>query len=125
MNFFDHSFSIVKTKDPVSEVYVELRRIVNRRLDDSIRARLYAVALYDLRLRLDGNKSLNLRPEVKAKIVQVLLDSPLVVDPVEEISRWTRIFLKFGERMKAIAADNGGFGALFVIPSPSLLSIRQ
>ena len=130
--FFDHAFSILKVEDTISQVYVELRRIVDRSVDDPIRARIYAVALYDLRLLLDRNEprnlrpaeSRNLRPEVRAKIVQVLFDSPLVDDPLKDISKWTTVFLKFGERMKAIAAGNGGLGALIVLPS-SLLSIRQ
>ena len=111
-------------EDTVSQVYVELRRIVDRSVVDPIRARVYAVALYDLRLLLDKNESLKLRPEVKAKIEQVLFDSPLVDDPLEDISKWTRVFLKFGERMRTIAGSNGGLGALIVIPS-SLLTMRQ
>jgi len=107
----------VEAEDTVSQVYIELRRIVDRSVDNPIRARIYAVALYDLRLQLDKKNSLNLRPEVKATIVQVLVDSPLVDDPLEDIS-------KFGERMKDIAAGNGGLGALLVIPS-SILSMRQ
>ena len=93
--FFDHTFSIFKVEDTVSQVYVELRHIVDRSVDDPIRARIYVVALYDLRLLLDRNEprnlrpaeSRNLRPEVKAKIVQVLFDSPLVHDPLKDISK--------------------------------------
>ncbi len=110
--------------DTVSQVYLELRRIVDRRVDDLIRARIYAVALYDLRLLLDRDESLQLRPEVQEKIEQVIFDSPLVDDLLEDVSKWTKMFLKFGERMKAIAMGNGGLGALIVIPS-SLLSVRQ
>lgn len=77
-----------------------------------------------MRLLLGGNESLQLRPEVEAKIERVLFDSPLVDDPLEDISKWTRVFLKFGEGMKSIATDNGGLEALIVIPS-SLLSMRQ
>jgi hypothetical protein len=123
-NFFDHNTSVVVEKETVSKVYVELRRIVNGRTDDPIRARIYAVALYDLRLLLDKNESLQLRPEVKEKIQQVIFDSPLVDDSLEDVSKWTKMFLKFGERMKVIAAKNGGLGALMVIPL-SLMSLRQ
>jgi hypothetical protein len=61
---------------------------------------------------------------VREKIEQVIFDSPLVDDSLEAISKWTKMFLKFGERMKAIAEGNGGLGALIVIPS-SLLTLRQ
>ncbi|KAL9099638.1 MAG: hypothetical protein Q9163_004890, partial [Psora crenata] len=59
-----------------------------------------------------------------AKIEQVLFDSPFVDDPLEDISKWTRVFLKFGERIKTIARGNRRLGALIVIPL-SLLSMRQ
>lgn len=93
-------------------------------VDDPIRARIYAVALYDLRLSLVRNESRSLRPAVMAEIIQILSDSPLVDDRLKDILNWITVFLKTGERMKAITAGNGGFGALIVLPS-SLLSMRQ
>jgi hypothetical protein len=122
--FFDHNTLVVAVEDTVSQVYLQLRHIVSRSVDDPIRARIYAVALYDLRLEVDKRESLQLRPEVREKIEQVIFDSPLVKDSPEDVSKWTKIFLKFGERMKAIAEGNGGLGALIVIPS-SLLTLRQ
>jgi hypothetical protein len=73
---------------------------------------------------LDGDESLQLRPGVKEKIQQVILDLPLVDDSPKDISKWTGMFLKFGQRIRAIAEDNGGLEALIVILS-SLLSLRQ
>lgn len=93
-------------------------------VDDPIRARIYAVALYDLRLSLVRNESRSLRPAVMAEIIQILSDSPLVDGRLKDILNWITVFLKFGERMKAITAGNGEFGALIVLPS-SLLSMRQ
>ena len=61
---------------------------------------------------------------MEAKIEQVLFDSPLVGDSLKDISKWTRVFLKFGEGMKSVATDNEGLEALIVISS-SLLSMRQ
>jgi hypothetical protein len=101
-SFFDHDASVA-----VPKVYLELQRT-----HDPIRARIYAVALYALRLKVDKD------------IGQVIFNSSLVHDSLEDVSRWTNTFLKFGERMKAIADHNGGLGALVVIPS-SLLTIRQ
>ena len=97
---------------------------MDRRVDDPIRARIYAVALFNLRLEVDKRDSFNLRSDVRERIEQVILDSPLIDEPLKDISKWTRLFLKFGERMKDIADANGGLGALMVIPS-SLLSVRQ
>jgi hypothetical protein len=77
----------VAVEDTVSQVYVELRRIVGRRVDDPIRARIYAVALYDLRFEVDKSESLQLRPEVREKIEQVIFDSPLVDDSLGAISK--------------------------------------
>ena len=48
--------------DTISQVFVELRRIVDPSVDDPIHAQTYAVALYDLRLLLDRNEPRNLRP---------------------------------------------------------------
>ena len=77
-----------------------------------------------MRLLLDGNESLQLKSEVEAKIEQVLFDSPLVDDPLKDISKWTRVFLKFGEGMKSITMNNEELEALIVILS-SLLLMRQ
>lgn len=103
---------------------VELRRIMDQSVADPVRGRIYAVALFDLRLLLDENDSLQLRPKVREKIEQVIFDSPFVADSLDDVSKWTKMFLRFGERMKMIAAGNGGLGALIVIPS-WLLSVRQ
>ena len=56
---------MASAQDPVSQVYVKLRRIVDRRIDDLIRERIYAVALFDLRLLLNKGDSLHLRLEVR------------------------------------------------------------
>ncbi|MCJ1258726.1 hypothetical protein MMC24_006559 [Lignoscripta atroalba] len=98
--------------------------IPKRNINDPIRARIYAVTLFDLRLWIDENTSLQLRLKVKEKIVQVISDSPTVNDSLEDVVKWIELYLKFGERMKAIAEGNEGLGALIVIP-PSLLTIRQ
>lgn len=86
-------------QDTVFQVYVKLRRIVDRRIDDSIRARIYAVALFDLRLLLDRRGSVHIRPEVREKIEQVIFDSPLVADSLNDVSKWTKMFLRFGDRI--------------------------
>lgn len=57
--------AVASAQDPVSQVYVKLRRIVDRRIDDLIRERIYAVALFDLRLLLNKGDSLHLRLEVR------------------------------------------------------------
>lgn len=95
-----------------------------RNVDDHIRARIYAVALYDMRLLVDEDESLQLNGDVREKVIQVISKSSTVNDSSEDIVKWTELYLKFGERMKAIAAQNGGLGALIVLPS-SLLTLRQ
>lgn len=121
---FFNQFARLKGASTVSQVYEELRHINQRKVDDPIRTRIYAVALYDLRVLVDEDTSLQLRPEVKEKIVQVISDSPIVSDSPKDVARWTELYLKFGERMKAIAAENGGLGALVLMPSP-LLTLNQ
>lgn len=121
---FFNPFARLKGGSTVSQVYEELRHIHQRKVDDPIRTRIYAVALYDLRVLVDEDTSLQLRTEVKDKIVQVICDSPTVSDSPKDVARWTELYLKFGERMKAIAAENGGLGALIVIPS-QLLTLHQ
>ena len=123
-NTFFNQFARLKGASTVSQVYEELRHINRRQDDDPIRTRIYAVALYDLRVLVDEDTSLQLRPKVKEKIVQVISDSPLVSDSPKDVAKWTKLYLKFGERMKEIAAMNGGLGALVVMPS-SLLTVHQ
>ena len=108
----------------VSQVYEELRHISKRNVDDPIRLRIYAVALCDLRCLVDENFQSLLRPGIKESIAQIIFDSSIVNDSLEEIMRWVELYVKFGQRMKAIADRNGGLGALIVIPS-WLLSLRQ
>lgn len=97
---------------------------MDTRMDDPIRERIYAVALFDLRYLVDEKVSLQLKPEVKQKIVQVISESPVVNDSLENVVKWTELYLKFGERMKEITTRNGGLGVLIVMP-PSLLTLRQ
>ena len=97
---------------------------MGRRVDDPIRARIYAVTLHDLRLKIDEKDSLLLRSEVREKLERIIFDSPLVNESREDVAKWFRLFLKLGERMREIADDNGGLGALIVIPS-SPLTPRQ
>ncbi len=97
---------------------------MERRVDDPIRQRLYSVALFDLRSLVDEKVSLKLNLKVKQKLVQIISESPAVEDSLEDVVKWTELYLKFGERMKEIAMRNGGLGALILIP-PWLLSVRQ
>lgn len=99
-----------------------MRDISERSVADPYRLRLYAVALYDMRLSIDDG--LALRSGTKKRLEQAISDSPQVSETAEEVSKWTQLYLKYGERMKAIARCGGGLGALLVIPS-RLLSFRQ
>lgn len=120
---FFNQFSRLQGVSTVSQVYEELRHM-DTRMDDPIRERIYAVALFDLRYLVDEKVSLQLKPEVKQKIVQVISESPVVNDSLENVVKWTELYLKFGERMKEITTRNGGLGVLIVMP-PSLLTLRQ
>jgi len=93
-------------------------------VDDPVRTRICAVALYDLRLQIDENDYMQLKRGVKNKIIQIISNSSIVNDSLEDVEKWTTLYLKFGERMKAIAMGNGGLGALIMIP-PSLYSVHQ
>lgn len=95
-----------------------------RDIDDPIRLRVYAVALCDLRRLVDRKSDKVLRPGIKELIAQIIVDSPVVKDSLKEVMKWVELYVKFGQRMKTIAACNGGLGALIVIP-PRLLSLRQ
>lgn len=97
---------------------------MQRHIDDPVRARLFAVALYDLRLQLSEDMARRPRSEVKTTIEQVIFQSRVMDEPMEEVVKYTKSFLKFGERMRTIVERNGGIGASMVIPS-SLLSFRQ
>jgi hypothetical protein len=67
---------------------------------------------------------MQLKRGVKNKIIQIISNSSIVNDSLEDVEKWTTLYLKFGERMKAIAMGNGGLGALIMIP-PSLYSVHQ
>jgi len=113
--FFNPSERL-KGASPAAQLYEELRQIAQRKVDDPIRTRIYAVALYDLRLQIDENNCLQLKRGIKEKIVQVISDSSVVHDSLEDVEKWTKLYLKFGERMKEIAVGNGGLGALIMMP---------
>ncbi len=121
--FFNPSERL-KGASTASQLYEQLRQIDQRKVDDPIRTRIYAVALHDLRLQIDENDYLQLKRGIKDKLVQVISESSIVNDSLEDVEKWTTLYLKFGERMKKIAAENGGLGALIMIPS-SLFSLHQ
>lgn len=108
----------------VSQVYDELRRINGRSIHDPIRERLFAVALYDLRLAIEQNDSLHFNSRTKNKIAQIILRSSSMDDSLAEVMKMTTLYSKFGDRMRQIASRNGGLGALIVMPS-SLLTLRR
>lgn len=117
--FFNPSERL-KGASPAAQLYEELRHIAQRKVDDPIRTRIYAVALYDLRLQIDGNNCLQLKRGIKEKIVQVISESSIVHDSLEDVEKWTKSYLIFGARMKEIAVGNGGLGALIMMPLLSL-----
>ncbi|KAL9609463.1 MAG: hypothetical protein Q9167_005769 [Letrouitia subvulpina] len=121
--FFNPSERL-KGASTASQLYEQLRQIGQRKVDDPIRTRIYAVALYDLRLQIDHNDHLQLKRGIKNKIIQVISESSIVNDSLQDVEKWTTLYLKFGERMRWIAAKNGGLGALIMIP-PSLFSFHQ
>ncbi|KAL8907058.1 MAG: hypothetical protein Q9207_001638 [Kuettlingeria erythrocarpa] len=112
----------------IHQIYWALRH-VSQRGDEPVRARIYAVALYDLRVSIG---------EDKTTVPSILDDDPIqltssirnTVLPLirrsneEEVEKWIAIYLKYGHRMKAVALNNGGLGALALLPI-SLLSLRQ
>jgi len=114
--FFNPSERL-KGAPPAAQLYEELRHISQRKVDDPIRTRIYAVALYDLRLQIDENNCLQLKRGIKEKIVQIISESSIVYDSLEDVQKRTELYLKFGERMKEIAMENGGLGALIMMPS--------
>jgi len=121
--FFNPSDRL-KGASTASQLYEHLRQIDQRKVDDTVRTRIYAVALHDLRLQIDENDYLQLKRGVKNKIIRIISNSSIVNDSLEDVEKWTTLYLKFGERMKAIAMGNGGLGALIMIPS-SLFSVYQ
>lgn len=121
--FFNPSERL-KGASTASQLYEHLRLIDQRKVDDPIRRRIYAVALHDLRVQMDGNDYLNLKRKFRNRIVRVIFESSIVNDSLEDVEKWTTLYLKFGERMKWIAGENGGLGALIIIPL-SLFSLHQ
>lgn len=79
----------------------------------SFRARILAVALYDMRaLWLQDTSRLTLSANDKAKLERCF----------GETISWKRVYwyLKVGSRLREIADGNGGLGALLVIPGSLL-----
>lgn len=94
------------------------------RVDDSIRARIYVVALFDLRVLVDKKVSLRLRLKVKQKVVQIIFESLVVNDSFKDVMKWTELYLKFDEQMKEITSRNEGLDAL-ILMSSLFLTMRQ
>lgn len=67
-NFFKHDNFVTLTNNTIFGIYVALRHIINRQIDHSIRVRIYAVALYNLRFEMNKNDSLQFRFDVKKKL---------------------------------------------------------
>ncbi|KAI4116159.1 MAG: hypothetical protein LQ345_003365 [Seirophora villosa] len=109
-------------------MYVALRD-VSHRGDERLRARMHAVVLFDLRLQSAGY-DVKLSPDLDDDPRQLTsrffssIVHPLLSSEDDDVEKSIGIFLKFGQRMKALAMRNGGLGALAVIP-PSLMSLCQ
>lgn len=120
-------FMTSKNKGLVSQLYEELGHIFNRNIADPIRQRIYAVALCRLRDIIDQHSQSSLRAQVISTISQIIFQSSTSDDNLERITQNVWMNIKFGERMIQIADDNGGLGALIVLPLECLecLSLRQ
>ncbi|KAI9753308.1 MAG: hypothetical protein M4579_005227 [Chaenotheca gracillima] len=115
----------------VSQVYQELQHIGQRGIDDPIRLRIYAVALCDLRRSIESAYPLSrlteataLRTTVKDLMARRICESPETGETVKVVASKVGVYVKLGERMKSIAKQNGGLGALVVLPS-QLLTARS
>ncbi|KAI4194931.1 MAG: hypothetical protein LQ346_003584 [Caloplaca aetnensis] len=110
------------------QIYWALRH-VSQRGDEPVRARIYAVALYDLRVST-GEDETTVPPILDDDPIQLTFSFRNTVIPLirrseeEDVEKWIAMYLKYGHRMKALALNNGGLGALALLPS-SLLSLRQ
>jgi hypothetical protein len=66
---FFNSFEKLKEASIVSQLYKHLRLIDQRKIDDLIYTQIYVVALHDLRFQINKNDYLQLKREIKNKIV--------------------------------------------------------
>ena len=72
---FLNLFAWLEGVSTASQAYAELQRISQHNVD--VRARLSAVALYDVHFQINTDNSLQLRPEAKQRIMQVISESPI------------------------------------------------
>ncbi len=104
----------------IVQVYEELRQIDVRAVEDPIRQRLYAVSLFDLHTQAKKSSDIGqehyFTPRTIASITETLVRSGSLNDSNEMIRKSVELYLKFGQKMKAVATHNGGLGALMVIP---------
>ena len=107
----------------IVQIYQELRRIERRVIEDPIRQRIYAVALFDFHRWINSNIKYVTDDDVE-KIAQKLPESRNTPNSLEEVTGMIRLYVKYGRRMKTVADRNGGLGALLVIPSDGI-TLRQ
>lgn len=108
-----------------STIYKELQRLAGHGDMNTVRARFYAVALYDMRLHwIQDEPCLILKPKDKIKITNVLAGTGPVHNKPPDAWKWVSGYLRAGSKLKAIAEGNGGLGALFVIPG-SVLNLTK
>jgi hypothetical protein len=103
----------------IAQVCEELRQIEKRAVEDPIRQRIYAVALFALHSQVKKFSKTQsgsyFTPITIDSISKSLIKSGIVSD--EEAYSWVELHLRFGQRMNSIAARNGGLEALMVIPA--------
>jgi len=116
---FFNSFEKPYTRCMITQVCEGLRQIEKRAVEDPIRQRIYAVALFALHSQVKKLSKTQpasyFTPVIIDSISKSLVKSGVVSD--EEAHSWVDLHLRFGQRMNAIAARNGGLGALMVIPA--------
>lgn len=106
----------------IAQIYQELRQIEKRRFQDQIRQRIYAVTLFDSHQSASKCSKTIAGTSFTNKNIdstcQVLRNSGAVhvTCNEEELHSWIRRYLRFGQKMKVIATNNGGLGALLILP---------
>ena len=102
------------------ELFDQMQGTSSNRAYESIREQIFAVALCDMRCLLDNQ----IPTKADSFIARAIYECDQTKNSFSTVLATVRMYMSFGGRMKEIADQLGGLGALVVMPS-GLLSCRE
>lgn len=101
------------SRDHPGQLYVSLKKLDRNGIVDAVRWRFYLVSFHRVKLKVERT---TVRGKPGGVFVDIILNSHLVDDDLEEVRKNCSLWANIGGRYEKIASSLGGAGSLLLLP---------